>query len=109
MLECLLCLRHQVEETEMGEDKRLEMDVKVFLWRKNVVVGKLDESLEVFAAAFGVELKAVLRHEMGLVLVFVVEAMHARLGRIDEAACQMMVFGTIMELHVPSHGDEKHH
>ena len=79
------------------------MNIQVFFGRKNVVVGELDEALEILAAAFGIELKPVLMHNMSLMLVFVGETMHTRFCRINETAAQMMVFGAIVELHVPTH------
>ena len=94
----------------MTGDYRLEMNVKVlFVGRKNVVVGELNLAFEVLAAAFGVELDSVLWHSVGLMLVLMAMAMHARLCRVNEAAHHMMVFGAIVELHVPSHRDEEHH
>ena len=103
MMENLLCLRQQVKDVKMGEGKGLKMNVKVFFGRKNVVVGELDEALEILAAAFGVELQVVMLYKMSLMLVFVGKAMHTRLCRIDETAAQMVVFGAIVELHVPTH------
>ena len=82
----LLCLRQQVLKIEMDEDKRLEMEFKVFLRRKNVVVGELNLAFEVLAAAFGVELYAMLRHGVGFMLVLVTEAVHTRLRSIDKTA-----------------------
>ena len=109
MMQHLLSLRQQFLKIEMREDYRLEMEFKVFLRRKNVVVGELNLAFEVLAAAFGVELEAVLWHSVGLILVLVAMAMHARLCRVNEAACQVMVFGAIVELYVPTHRDEEHH
>ena len=109
MMPRLLCLRQQVLKIEMDEDKRLEKEVLLFVGRKNVVVGELNLAFEVLAAAFGVELDSVLWHSVGLMLVLVAMAMHARLCRVNEAAHHMMVFGAIVELHVPTHRDEKHH
>lgn len=105
----LLRLQHQVKNVELDEDKGLKIDVNVLLRRKNVVVSELDEALEILAATFGVELQVVVLYKMSLMFVFVGEAMHTRFCRIDEAAGQMMVFGAIVELYVPTHGDEKHH
>ena len=85
------------------------MDVKMFVGRKNEVVGELDQALEILAAAFGVELKSVLMHKMGFMFGFMAMAMRTRLGRVNKAAGQMVVFGAIVELHVPTHRDEKHH
>ena len=48
-------------------------------------------------------------HEMGLMLMLVLQTMETRLRCIDETARQMMVFGAIVELHVPTHRDEEHH
>ena len=93
----------------MGQDEGLQAENQVFVRRKNVVVGELDLAIEVLAAAFGVELEAVLWHSVGLMLVLVAMAMHARLCSVNEAARHMMVFSAIVELHVPTHRDEKHH
>ena len=103
MVERLLCLRQQLLKVEMGEDKRLEMDFGIFFWRKDVVVGELYLAFKLLAAAFGIKLEAVLRHSMGLVLVFVTETMEASLCSIAKATRQMMVLGAIVELHVPTH------
>ena len=103
MMENLLCLRQQVKDVKMGEGKGLKMNVKVFFGRKNVVVGELDEALEILAATFGIELQAMVLYKMSLMLVFMGKAMHTRFCCIDETAGQMVVFGAIVELHVPTH------
>ena len=69
----------------------------------------MDLAVEVLTAAFGVELDSIVRHEMGFVLMLVLQTMEARLCRIDETARQMLVFRAIVELHVPTHRDEEHH
>ena len=81
----------------------------MFVRRKNEVVGELDDAFEVLAAAFGVELHHILMCEVGFMLMLVPNAMMARLCRIDKASRQLVVFGAIVELHVPTHRDEKHH
>ena len=91
----------------MDENKGQELDINMFFGRKNVVVGELDLAVEVLAAALGVELDGIVRHEMDLVLML--KTMEARLCRIDETARQMLVFRAIVELHVPTHRDEEHH
>ena len=78
------------------------MDVKLFLRRKNEVIGKLDLAVEVIAAAFGVELEAVLWHSVGFMLMLVAMTMHARICRINKTARQVMVFSAIVVLHVPT-------
>ena len=85
------------------------MNVKVFFGRKNKIVGELDFALEIFAAAFRIELDFMRLREMDFVFVLMLKAMQTRLRRIAETARQMMVFGAIVELHVPSHRDEEHH
>ena len=102
-------LRVQLRQVEMGQEEGLKVDNQMLFGRKNVVVGELDEALEILAATFGVELQVVVLYKMSLMLVFVGEAMHTRFCRIDEAAGQMMVFGAIVELYVPTYRDEKHH
>ena len=93
----------------MDKDKRLDLDFKVFLWRKNEIVGELDDTVKVLTAAFGIELNDILMHEVGFVLVLMPHTMMARLRRINETSRQMVVFSAIVELHVPTHRDEKHH
>ena len=55
MMPSLLCLRQQIKKSLMNEDKRLEMDVKVFVGRKNVVVSKLYLTFEILTATFGIK------------------------------------------------------
>ena len=108
----LLCLRQQLLKVEMEEDKRLEMDVKLFLRRKNEVISKLDLAVEVVAAAFGIELESIQLPKVcfGLfVLMFMVEAMQTMVYHCTKAARQLVVFGAIMELHIPSDRDKQHH
>lgn len=102
MMPRLLCLRQQLLKVEMDEDKRLEKDVKLFFRKKNVVVSKLNLAFEVLATAFGVELEAVLWHSVGFMLMLVAMTMHARFCRINKTARQVMVFGAIVVLHVPT-------
>ena len=85
------------------------MDMNVFFWRKNVVVSKLDFALEVLAAALCIELDFMRLREMGFVFVLMVVAMQARLRRLAEAPRQVMLCRAVVEFHVPTHGDEKHH
>ena len=61
----------------MGQDEGLQVDHQVFLRRKNVVVGKLNLAFEILAAAFGVELDAVLWHSVSFMLMLVAMTMHA--------------------------------
>ena len=70
----------------MDEGKGLKLGIKVFLGRKNEVVGELDDAVEVLAAAFGVELNDILMREMGFVPMLMPHAMMARLRRIDETS-----------------------
>ena len=111
IMENLLCLWHPFLKVEMAEDKRLKMNIQVLVRRKNIVVGKPDQAVEVLATALAVELKTVLRNEMTImfVVMLVVMAMQAQTRRINETAGHSMVLGAIVELHVPTHGDEKHH
>ena len=84
MMQHLLCLRQQLLKVVTNEDKRIELNIKVFLGRKNEVVGELNDTVEILAAAFGVELHRILMHEVGLVLMIVSQAMVARLSSINE-------------------------
>ena len=99
----LLYLRHPFQKVKMGEDKRLKINGKLLVRRKNKVVGELDQALEILTATSGIELKTVLGSGMGFVLVLMAVTMQARRCRIDKTAAQMVVFGAIVELHVPTH------
>ena len=50
-----------------------------------------------------------LLHRMGFKSMLMVEAMQARLRRIDKATRQLVVFGAVMELHVPTDRNKQHH
>ena len=85
------------------------MDNQLFLRRKNEVVRELDDALKAFATTFGIEMNLSLLHRDDFVSMLMVKAMQARLRRIDEATCQLVVFGAIMELDIPADGNEQHH
>lgn len=82
----------------------------MFVGRKNEVVGKLDLAVEVLTTAFGLELDDIERLDglRFLVIMMVPQAMHACCGSVTEAAGHVMIFGAIMELHVPSDRDKQH-
>ena len=94
----------------MGEGKGLKMNVMVFVGRKNEIVGELNHTLKVLATAFGVELYDTVRHGHLFFLVFMMVpyAMHAISSSIAETAHHVMVFGAVMELHVPTDRDKQH-
>ena len=104
MMKGLLYLRQQLLKIEMCEDYRLKMDIIVFVRRKNVVVCKLDLAVKVLTTAFGVELDDIVRqHRLRiLVIVMMPKTMYALSGSIAKTTRDMMVFGAIMELHVPA-------
>ena len=112
-IENLLHDGRQVQNRKLSMINRLEMNVQMPLGRKNVVVAKLDEAVEIFAATscFIMDyIKKVKVHFAVFVLMFVVEAMQARLSRRNaETARQVMVFGAIVELHVPAHRNKQYH
>ncbi len=87
-----------------------KVEVEVFICRKNVVVSELDLAVEVVAAALGVEVYDILRQDFFrfLVPMMMPHTMHAFGGSIIETACHVMVFGTVMELHVPADRDKQH-
>ena len=85
------------------------MNIKLFVRRKNEVVGELDLAVEVLTATFGVELYDILRQRgFHFVLMMVLPAMHAVVGGIAQTPRRMVVFGAIMELHVPTDRDKQH-
>lgn len=50
-----------------------------------------------------------LLHRVDFVSMLMVKAVQARFSRIDKATRQLMVFGAVMELDIPTDGDEQHH
>ena len=93
----------------MGQDEGLQADNQVFVRRKNEVVGELDLAVEVFAAAFGIKLHDIVRQSgFHFMLMMVIPAMHAVVGCIAQTACHVVVFGAIMELHIPTDRDKQH-
>ena len=93
----------------MGQDEGLQADNQVFVRRKNKVIGELDLAIEVIAAAFGIELHDIVRQSgFRFMLVIVIPAMHAFVGCIEKAACRMVLFGAIVELHIPTDRDKQH-
>ena len=93
----------------MGQDEGLQADNQVFVRRKNEIIGKLDLAVEVIAAAFGIELHDIVRQSgFHFMLMMVTPAMHAVVGGIAQTTRRMVVFGAIMELHVPTDRDKQH-
>ena len=93
----------------MGQDEGLQADNQVFVRRKNKVIGELDLAIEVIAAAFGIELHDIVRQSgFHFMLVMVTPAMHAVVGCIAQAARHVVVFGAIVELHIPTDRDKQH-
>ncbi len=83
----------------------------MFIRRKNKIVGELDLAVEIVAAAFGAELECIVLPKMCFgffVLKFMVKAMQTMVYHCTEAARQLMVFGAVMELHVPPDRDKQH-
>ena len=93
----------------MGQDEGLQADNQVFVRRKNKVIGELDFAVEVLTATFGIELHDIVRQSgFRFMLVIVIPAMHAFVGCIEKAACRMVLFGAIVELHIPTDRDKQH-
>ncbi len=85
------------------------MNIKLFVRRKNEVVGELDLAIEVIAAAFGIELHDIVRQSrFHFMLVIVIPAMHAVVGCIAQATRHVVLFGAIVELHIPTDRDKQH-
>ena len=93
----------------MRQDDGLQVDNQVFVRRKNEAVGELDLAVEVIAAAFGIELHDIVRQSgFHFMLMIVSQTMHTIRGSIAETAHHVMVFGAIMELHVPAYRNQQH-
>jgi hypothetical protein len=100
----------QFRKVEMGQDKGLQVDIQVFLCRKNEVIGELDFAVEIITATFWFIMNCIrLCNKEAFVFMLVVAAMQARLSRLAKTARHLMRFGAIMKPHVPAHRNEKHH
>ena len=111
VVEDLSHLNEDFIQVKMWQNKRLQTDNQLFFKRKNKVVGELDFAVEIVAAAFGAELERIVLPKMCFsffVLKFMVEAMQTMVYHCTEAARQLMVFGAVMELHIPSNRDKQH-
>lgn len=94
----------------MRQDDGLQVDNQVFVRRKNEVVGKLYLTVEVVTATFGVELHNIKRQRgFHFMLMIMLQTMYTISGSIAETTHHVMVFGAIVELHIPSCRDEEHH
>ena len=51
------------------------MDVKMFFWRKNVVISELDFALEILTTALCIELNFMLLHKMGFMVMLMFKTM----------------------------------
>ena len=93
----------------MRQDDGLQVDNQVFVGRKNEVVGELYLTVEVVTATFGVEMHNIERQRgFHFMLMIVSQTMHTIRGSIAETAHHVMVFGAIMELHVPAYRNQQH-
>ena len=104
-------LNEVFRQVEMRQDKGLQKDNQLFVERKNIVIGELDLAVKILTAAFGVELNDFLRQSWlcFLVVMMVSQTMYTFSGGIAKTAHDMMVFGAVMELHVPTNRNEQHH
>ena len=101
----------QVRQVKMGQDKGLQLDNQMFVGRKNIVVGELDLAVEVLATALGIIMECFVLLKVcfgSFVLVFMVEAVHTLVCHYAKTAHKLVVFGTIVEFHVPPDRDEQH-
>ena len=88
----------------------MQVDNQVFVRRKNEVIGELYLTVEVVTATFGVEMHNIERQRgFHFMLMIVSQTMHTIRGSIAETAHHIMVFGAIVELHIPSYRDEQYH
>ena len=79
----------------------------MFFKRKNEVVDKLDLAAKIFTTAFTIELECIVLPKVSISFL-VIEAMQTIVRHWAKAACQLVVFGAIMELHIPSDRHEQH-
>ena len=101
----------QVRQVKMGQDKGLQLDNQMFVGRKNIVVGELDLAVEVLAAALGIIMECLVLLKVcfgSFVLMFMVEAVHTLVCHYAKTAHKLVVFGTIVEFHVPPDRYEQH-
>ena len=99
----------QFRQFEVKQKEGLQTDNQMFFRRKNIVLGELDFPVEVLTATLGIELGFMLLCKMGLVFMLMVVAMQAQFRRLAKTTRKVMLGRAIVELHVPTHGNEQHH
>lgn len=107
----LLDFLQQFHRIEMRQQGWLQENGNMFFRWKCVIVSELYLAVEIVAAAFFIEMNdiEVLLKLSGVhVAVRMVLAVFAKARSITETAQKMMVFGAIVEIHVPSYRNEEH-
>ncbi len=95
----------------MRQQGRLQENGNMFFRRKCVIVSELYFAVEIIAAAFFIEMNDIevfLKLSGVHVAVRMVLAVFAKARSIAETAQKMMVFGAIVEIHVPTYRNEEH-
>ena len=110
MMEYTLDFRRHIKRNELDESNWLEMYEKVFFRRKNKVVRKLDDAVEILAAAFRFKMDYLRQDDMGgIVIMSMVVTMRAGLLCRGEATCHAVFLSAIVEFDVPAYRNEEHH
>ena len=100
-----------VLQKEMFDELLLTRNGDMFFRRKSVIVSELNLAVEIFAAAFCIkmnDLEMLLKFSNIHVMVRMVLAVLAKARRIAKTAQNMMVFGAIVEIYVPTYRNEEH-
>ena len=110
-VENLLDFLQQIRQIEMRQQGWLQENDNLFFGWKSVIISELNFTVKIVAAAFFIEMndiKMFLKLSGIHVMVRMVLAVFAKTRSIAETTQQMMVFGAIVEIHVPTHRNEKH-
>ena len=107
----LLDFLQQFHWIEMRQQGWLQENGNMFFRWKCVIVSELYLAVEIIAAAFFIEMNDIevfLKLSGVHVVVRMVLAVFAKARSVAETAQKMMVFGAIVEIHVPTYRNEEH-
>ena len=110
-VEDLLDFLQQIRQIEMRQQGWLQENDNLFFGWKSVIISELNFTIKIVAAAFFTEMhdiKMFLKLSGIHVMVRMVLAVFAKARSVAETAQKMMVFGAIVEIHVPSYRNEEH-
>lgn len=106
---CQLFFQNDLDH--VGQQDGRQVNHQGFLWRERELVGKANLFLEIFAAAFGIEMphqKVFFKLMDVHVLMVMSKTMFAEHGSVAETAHQVVILSAKMKIDVQSVSNEQH-